>query len=98
MFRTALITVAAFAAAAPAFAQAPVYRAVPVVQAAETVIAGETLWRCGADGCTTSRATSRPAIVCAQAASKVGKLDSFVVNGQAFDAEALAKCNARARG
>ena len=94
MLRTALIAVAAFAVSAPAFAQAPTYRAIPATQVAKagSVVVGETLWVCGADGCSTTKATARPAIVCEQAVKKVGKLSSFAVNGSAFDEAALAKC------
>ena len=82
----------------PAHAQSPAYRAVPVaVAASDTVIADGVLWRCGDDGCLATNATSRPAIVCAQAARKVGKLSSFSVGTVAFDEEALAKCNAKAK-
>jgi hypothetical protein len=83
----------------PASAQnASVYQLVPVSAAASgTVIVNELLWRCSADGCTALNATSRPAIVCAQAARQLGKIASFRVKGTAFDAEALAKCNSRAK-
>ena len=82
----------------PAHAQSPAYRAVPVaVAASDTVIADGVLWRCGDDGCLATNATSRPAIVCAQAARKVGKLSSFSVGTVAFDDAALAKCNAKAK-
>ena len=82
----------------PAHAQSPAYRAVPVaVAASDTVIADGVLWRCGDDGCLATNATSRPAIVCAQAARKVGKLSSFSVGTVAFDEAALAKCNAKAK-
>ena len=82
----------------PAHAQSPAYRAVPVaVAASDTVIADDVLWRCGDDGCLATNATSRPAIVCAQAARKVGKLSSFSVGTVAFDDAALAKCNAKAK-
>jgi hypothetical protein len=83
---------------APAMAQSPAYRAVPVTAAAaDTVIADGVLWRCGDNGCTATNATSRPAIVCAQAVRKVGKLASFTVGTTAFDEAALAKCNAKAK-
>lgn len=87
------------ATTAPAFAQAPSYRAVPsvAIAQADTVVAGETLWRCAPGGCTATKATSRPAIVCAQAARKIGRLDSFTVGGEALDADTLAKCNAKAK-
>jgi len=107
MIRTVPLIAAAFgtslmlfgANVAPAYAAAPVYRAVPVaaVQTAENVIVGETLWKCAPAGCTTTSTTSRPAIICAQAAKKVGKLESFSVGTEAFDADALAKCNAKAK-
>jgi hypothetical protein len=84
---------------APANAQsAAIYRLVPVTAAsAGNVIVNELLWKCGADGCTALNATSRPAIVCAQAARQLGKIESFSVKGTAFDADALVKCNARAK-
>ncbi len=86
-------------AAAPAVAQAPAYRAVPVTAAkvAQNVIVGDTLFKCAPDGCTAQTASARPAILCAQTVKKVGKLESFIANGAAFDADALAKCNAKAK-
>ncbi len=86
-------------AAAPALAQMPAYRAVPVMAAkvAQNVVVGDTLFKCTPDGCTAQTASARPAILCAQAVKKVGKLDSFMVGGVAFDADALAKCNAKAK-
>ena len=100
MFRTTLISaVFALGLTAPAFAQAPTYRAVPVAPVAKAgnVIVGDTLWACSTDGCTTGKATSRPAIVCEQAAKKVGKLASFTVGTLSFDEAALAKCNGKAK-
>ncbi len=93
------LTLSLGAAIEPAHAQSPAYRAVPVtsVASADSVIADGVLWRCGSDGCTATNATSRPAIVCAQAARKVGKLASFTAGTQAFDEAALAKCNAKAK-
>jgi hypothetical protein len=83
----------------PASAQTPSYRAVPVTKmtVASSVVVGETLWNCGTAGCTTSKATSRPAIVCEQTAKKFGKLESFTVGTNNFDDAALAKCNAKAK-
>ncbi len=83
----------------PASAQTPTYRAVPAVKmtVASNVVIGETLWNCGTAGCTTSKATSRPAIVCEQTAKKFGKLESFAVGAANFDDAALAKCNAKAK-
>jgi hypothetical protein len=95
------ITAALFGAASnPAFAAgAPAYRLVPVaaVASANSVIVNEVLWKSTANGFVANAATSRPAIVCAQAARKVGKIASFEVGGTAFTAEELAKCNAKAK-
>lgn len=99
-FFSKVIATAAFAAfsVAPVLAQSPAYRAVPVAASSDaTVIADGVLWRCSDAGCTATNATSRPAIVCAQAARKVGKLASFTVGAVAFDEAALAKCNAKAK-
>jgi hypothetical protein len=98
MFSIAAAAATLFAAV-PAVAQAPAFRAIPATpaKAAQNVVVGETLWKCAPDGCTTTKSASRPAILCAQAVKKVGKLDSFVVGGVAFDADALAKCNAKAK-
>jgi len=89
----------AFGVVVPASAQAPTYRVVPVVKmaSADSVVVGETLWNCGTAGCTTAKATSRPAIVCEQAAKKFGKLESFAAGTNTFDEAALAKCNAKAK-
>ena len=83
----------------PASAQTPSYRVVPVTKmtVASNVVIGETLWNCGSAGCTTSKANSRPAIVCEQTAKKFGKLESFTVGADNFDDAALAKCNAKAK-
>ena len=77
-------------------ANGPDYRLTAAAPAQGTRVANETLWRCGDDGCRAAKATSRPAVVCAQAAREFGKLESFVFRGEAFDATALEKCNARA--
>lgn len=93
------LTVSLGAMIEPAHAQSPAYRAVPVATApTASVIADGVMWRCGDTGCVATNASSRPAIVCAQAVRKVGKLSSFVVGTEAFDEAALAKCNAKAKG
>lgn len=88
------------AAATPAFAASgPDYRlslaSAPAV--AQNRVAGDVLWRCGPDGCMAASATSRPAIVCARAAKEFGQVTSFAFRGEALDADALAKCNAKAK-
>jgi hypothetical protein len=75
------------------------YRLTPVaaVSGSNTVVASETLWKRVGETYVAGQSNSRPAIVCAQAAKKLGKIESFEANGEAFDAEALAKCNEKAR-
>ncbi len=98
-----MLSIAAAAAtlfvAVPAVAQAPAYRAIPATPATalQNVVVGETLWKCAPEGCTTTKSASRPAILCAQAVKKLGRLDSFVVNGTAVGTDDLAKCNAKAK-
>jgi hypothetical protein len=87
------------ASATPAFAGAPAYRLAPVaaMSTATTVIVRDVLWKCDGAGCVATSATSRPAIVCATAARKIGKIASFTANGQDFTAEELAACNKKAK-
>ncbi len=87
------VSTASFAAPAPA------YRLIPVAaeSAAATVVAGDILWKSTANGYVAVNATSRPAVACAQAAKKVGKIATFSANGTDFSADELAKCNAKAK-
>lgn len=73
------------------------YQATPATPPAAKVMSRDILWRCGNAGCTASYSNSSAATVCGQLARKVGRLDAFAVNGTAFDAAALARCNAKAR-
>jgi hypothetical protein len=97
-FSTAFLLITA--ATTPAFASSPMYKLVPAtaVESAKSVVVGEILWRCTTNGCVAREGTSRPAIVCAQAARKVGKIESFTAGGTAFTADELAKCNEKAKG
>ena len=84
---------------APAFANrgAPEYRLTAEQSVTGTKVARDTLWKCSDAGCSAASATSRPEIVCATAVREIGKVSSFSVRGEAFNAAALAKCNAKAR-
>ena len=75
----------------------PDYRLTAATPVLGTQISGDTLWRCNTSGCTAASATSRPAIVCVKAARSLGKLESFSFRDANFGAEALAKCNEKAR-
>lgn len=83
-------------AATPALADG--YRLIPATafKAADKVVVRDVLWKCEGAACVASKATSRPEVVCATAARKIGKLTAFSANGQDFTAEQLEKCNAKA--
>lgn len=88
------------ATASPSFAQGSVgYNIVPVVAPAsgEALVSSDVIWKRSGEGYVAPQANSRPAIVCAQAAKKIGKVASFTAQGQAFDEAALAKCNEKAK-
>lgn len=90
-----LLTATTASAAAPAG-----YSAKPAAVAdTAKFVARDTIWRCGPDGCVSaSKANSRAAFVCEALVKEVGAVTSFRAAGETFDAEALAKCNARAKG
>jgi hypothetical protein len=86
--------------AAPARAAAPgafytVTLAVPLAAPAK-MVEGETLWSCAGSECSAARDTSRPAVVCARLARKVGQVTSFVTPKGEMPAEDLARCNTAA--
>lgn len=74
------------------------YAATPVTAPEKaSMVTRTTVWKCGEGVCVASKATSRDAIMCELVVKEVGALSAFTVQGVAFDADALAKCNARAR-
>ena len=81
--------------AAPAAAH---YVVIPASKVgAQTVALQGVTWRCGDEGCTAGETSSRPEIVCAAFAKKIGAVLSFAAGNRALDAAALEKCNARAK-
>ena len=87
--------------AGTAHAQAPAgyYVAVPAVQPARpTLMTRATPWALRGNAYVAARAPERDAVLCALVASNTGALESFSVAGRAYDADALARCNAHARG
>jgi len=82
-------------AAAPALAAS--YSAKPVTATSQRIIARDIVWNCGPAACQGSTEESRPAVLCQSLARRAGRLDSFTVDGRAFDAAALERCNAAAK-
>lgn len=101
------LAVAAAAAAtlaltpAASFAQGPVrgyYSATPATAPTKvSMITRSTVWKCDAGVCVAGKADARDTIVCELLVREVGTLTAFRANGSEFDADALAKCNAKAR-
>lgn len=60
-------------------------------------IAGGLVWNCSATTCTAPRSASTPAAVCARLARELGTVTAFAVEGRAFAAADLDRCNASAR-
>jgi hypothetical protein len=83
----------------PVFAATTGYHLVPEATAkiSDTVVVRDVLWKCAGGACTAKLATSRPEIVCASAARKLGKISAFTANGAPFAADQLEKCNAKAK-
>lgn len=103
---TRYLAVAAAAAAtlaltpAAGFAQTArgYYAATPVASPEKaSLVTRSTIWKCGEGVCVASKANARDNIVCELVAREVGQLSAFRANGTEFDADALAKCNTKAR-
>jgi hypothetical protein len=95
MFRPIFALSVLVLAAAPAVASN--YSAKPAAPAAGRIIARDIVWACGPAACQGSTQDSRPAVLCQSLAKKAGRIDDFVVDGRAFTAAELAKCNTAAK-
>ena len=74
------------------------YAATPASAPAKTsLVTRSTIWKCGDGVCVAAKANARDNIMCELVAREVGTLTAFRANGSDFDADALAKCNAKAR-
>lgn len=99
MLRRSLATItAALLTAAAAQAQPAYYVAVPVAPAAKPqLMTRSTPWQLQNGAYVANRAPERDLVLCQLVARDTGKLQSFAVGGKAFDADALATCNAKAK-
>ena len=95
MFRPILALAATLVAAAPAAAAN--YSAKPAKPTAERIIARDIIWRCGPAACQGSTAESRPLVLCQGLAKRAGRIESFLVDGNALSASELDRCNASAK-
>ena len=62
------------------------------VEPAQEIIKG-TVIRCAGTECIGGRSSSSPRTICAKLVDEFGPVASFAYKGEAFDAEALARCN-----
>ncbi len=96
-------TVAGFAmTAAPlrAAAASPFYSATLTrpMDGTQKLVQKGLLWKCEGAECSAARDTSRPVIVCARLAQKVGPVARFATPQGELAAEDLARCNEAAAG
>jgi len=95
MLRSIMVLSAIAFAAAPA--SAATYSATLTTPTSERIIARDISWNCGTDACQGATEESRPAVLCQGLAKRAGKVDSFIVDGRAFSAAELDKCNVSAK-
>lgn len=93
------VAAAALTATAPVHAQTGGYYTASLATApAKTkLVTRSTIWTCDGTTCTAPKAGSRDAIMCELVVRQTGALTGFTAGGTAFDAEALSKCNSRAK-
>jgi hypothetical protein len=98
LFATLALIASATLSTAAAAAPADLYVAVPAAKSTKTsFITRSTIWRQQNDGFVAGSAPERPAVLCELVVRQVGGLSSFTVAGKAYDADQLAKCNAKAK-
>jgi hypothetical protein len=91
-----IFALSAFAlAAAPA--AAATYSAKPLTPASGRIIARDIAWTCGPDACQGSTEESRPVVLCQSLAKRAGRIENFLVDGRAFTAAELDRCNTAAK-
>ena len=95
MFRPLFVLPAALIAAVPA--AAATYSAKPAAPSSERFVARDIVWTCGPVACEGSTAESRPAVLCQSLAKRAGRIESFLVDGRAFSAAELDRCNTAAK-
>jgi hypothetical protein len=81
--------------AAPAAAST--YTATLAVPATTRFIARDISWNCGTAACQGATEESRPVVLCESLAKRAGRIEAFVVDGRAFTAPELERCNASAK-
>jgi hypothetical protein len=74
------------------------YTATPVAKPTKmSLVTHTTAWKWHETAFVADKAPERQNVVCELIAQRVGALSEFTVGGAAIDADALAKCNTRAK-
>ncbi len=99
MIRLALAALALVALPTAASAQVGgYYVAVPAAAPTKTgLMTHATYWSLKNGAYVAPRASERDSVLCELVVRNVGTLSSFTAGGNAYDADALAKCNAKAK-
>lgn len=95
MLRPLIAASALLATAVPASAAS--YSANLASPVSGRFIARDIVWNCGPAACQGATDNSRPVVLCQSLARRAGRVESFLSDGRALDAAALAKCNAAAK-
>lgn len=95
MIRSLSLLVALVSFAAPAAAAS--YSAMLATPASGRIVGRDISWNCGAAACQGATAESRPLVLCESLAKRAGRVQAFLVDGRAFTAAELERCNASAK-
>jgi hypothetical protein len=95
MIRPTTLLLSLVLAAAPTAAAN--YSAKLTIPTSGRFIARDISWNCGPAACQGATEESRAAVLCQSLAKRVGRVESFVVDGRAFTAAELDRCNALAK-
>jgi hypothetical protein len=95
MLRLTVALVATAFAVSPAVAAS--YSAKLALPISDRFIARDITWACGPAACQGATQESRPVVLCQSLAKRAGRVDTFLVDGRAFRAAELDRCNASAK-
>jgi hypothetical protein len=95
MLRSILALSTIALAAAPAAASS--YSATSGAPATGRFVTRDIVWNCGPAACQGATEESRPLVLCQSLAKKVGRIESFLVDGRSLPASDLERCNAVAK-
>jgi hypothetical protein len=95
MIRISAFLIALGIASAPA--AAATYSATLASPADGRLVGRDIVWSCGAAACQGATQESRPAVLCQLLAKRAGRVEAFLVDGRAFTASELERCNASAK-